>query len=443
MQRLNVALASTAAIALAVGFGTVAKAAPPADWSSIPSQTITLFYPGLSTYMWLRSPDHGEGKGARMIKKGKACLDCHEDDEADMGDLTVSGDVIEPDPIPDKNGSVELTVQAAYDSKNIYWRFQWPTQMDRPGQMQNYMRFDGKKWAFYGGPRSAKDVRDGKQPPLYEDRLALMIDDGSVPGFAQQGCWLTCHDGMRDTRDVPTAAQVEAQPLLGKVLKKHDVRKYLPSTRTDKEASWDKTKSVAEIAKIKAAGGFLDLMQWRAARSNPIKMADDGYVLEYRLFDAGVGPFSWNVDRKTMTPKYMFDKSKVGVKSLTVDEIGSPDKPYAMILGKNAVPYDPNAGWKEGDVLPGRLLSRANAKGSAADHKNGVGTWKHSVWTDVWTRPLDTGHPADDKILKEGKTYEVGFAIHDDNVTTRYHFVSFPRSLGIGTEADIEAVKVK
>ncbi len=443
MQRFNAALASTAAIALAVGFGTVAKAAPPADWSSIPSQSIMLFYPGESTYTWLRSPEHGKGKGAKMLRKGKSCLDCHEDDEEDMGDVTVSGEMIEPNPIEGKNGSVELTVQVAYDAKNIYWRFQWPTQMDRPGRMHDYMRFDGEKWAFYGGPRSAKKVRDGEEPPLYEDRLAIMIDDGSVPRFAQEGCWLTCHDGMRDTRDVPTADQVKAQPLLGKLLKKHDVRKYLPSTRTDEEASWDKTKSADEIAKIKAAGGFLDLMQWRAARSNPVKMADDGYVLEYRLFDKGVKPFSWNVDKKTMTPKYMFDKSKVGVKSLTVDEIGDPDKPYAMILEENAVPYDPNAGWKEGDVLPGRLLSREKAKGSAADNKNVVGTWEDGVWTVVWTRPLDTGHPQDDKILKEGKVYEVGFAIHDDNVTTRYHFVSFPRSLGIGTEADIEAVKVE
>ena len=41
-------------------------------------------------------------------------------------------------------------------------------------------------------------VREGKEPGIYEDRLAIMIDDGKVPGFAEQGCWMTCHDGMRD-----------------------------------------------------------------------------------------------------------------------------------------------------------------------------------------------------------------------------------------------------
>ena len=58
----------------------------------------------------------------------------------------------------------------------------------------------------------------------------------------------------------------------------------------------------------------------------------------------------------------------------------------------------------------------------------------------MFRRKLDTGHPEDDKILKVGKKYTIGIGIHDDNVTTRYHFVSFPLSLGIGVDADIKAV---
>jgi hypothetical protein len=37
----------------------------------------------------------------------------------------------------------------------------------------------------------------------------------------------------------------------------------------------------------------------------------------------------------------------------------------------------------------------------------------------------------------------VGIAIHDDNVTTRAHHVSFPLKLGIGTKGDITAVTLK
>lgn len=417
-----------------------AVSAPPTDWSKIPVKTIKLFYPGQSSYQWLRSTEHRRGN--RQVAKGARCVSCHWGEEEDIGNLIVSGKRLEPAPIRGKNGTINLAVQVAYDAKNIHWRFRWRTNMDRPGQMHNYLRYNGKEWEFYGGPRSSDRVRQGQTPPLYEDRVSMMIDDGSVPLYDKQGCWLTCHLGARDMPDRPSKEQVRAHAVLGKALKKSDVRKYLPATRTDRNASWDQTKSVDEIAKIKAEGGFLDLMQWRGHRSNPVGMSDDGYVLEYRIFDKGKGPFSWNVDRKTMTPTYMFDKAKVGVKSITVADVGNPSKPYAIIREKNAVAYDANAGWKKDDVLPGRLVSRVDAKGSAADNSNNRGTWKNNTWTVVWTRPLNTGHPEDDKILKEGGVYTISFGVHDDNVTTRFHHVSFPLTLGIGTLADIEAVKV-
>jgi hypothetical protein len=270
-----------------------------------------------------------------------------------------------------------------------------------------------------------------------------MIDDGSVPMFAEQGCWLTCHTGMRDMPDEATKDEIAANPVLGSDgLKASDIRKYLALSRTDDMASWNATKSAEEIAALKAEGKFVDLMQWRAARSAAVGMADDGYVLEYRLSDAGKEPFSWNVDRKTMTPKYMFDASKVGVKAITVDDIGDPSKPYAIIREENAVPYDPNAGWKEDDVLPGRLLSRTDAEGSAADNGQVASEWKAGVYTVVWTRKRNTGHPEDDNILEDGKAYSFGFAVHDDNATTRFHFVSFPVSIGFGAEGVIQATQL-
>jgi hypothetical protein len=184
-------------------------------------------------------------------------------------------------------------------------------------------------------------------------------------------------------------------------------------------------------------------MQWRVNRSAAVNMSDDGYVLESRLFDEGKNPFSWNVDRKTMTPLNMFDAAKVGAKALRAEDIGNPAKPGAIVKGANAVPFDPNADWKEGDILPGRLVSRADAKGSAADNDATFGTWKDGTYTLVWRRKLDTGHPADDKVMKVGGKYTVGFAVHDDNVTTRFHHVSFPQTLGIGVDADIKAMTLK
>ncbi len=431
-------MAAAAVIVLAAGFSIPAHAAPPTDWSKIPTKTVTLFYPGQSTYQWLRTREH-EDRAAEKVSDGESCTSCHKGEEAKIGDLTVTGKILEPTPIPGKNGSLKLTTQAAHDGEYLYLRFQWKSNMNREGRMHNMMRFDGKGWKFYGNHRVKEAVASGKEPPIYEDRLAIMIDDGSVPDFAKHGCWVTCHDSMRHMPNAPTSDQVKAHPLLGKKMKKKDIRKYLATTRTDENASWDKTKSPEEIAKIKASGGFLDLMQWRVHRSNPVGMADDGYVLEYRIFDKGKKMFSWNVDKKTMTPKYMFDESKVGFKALREEDFTDPAKPTAIVKEANGVPYDANAGFEPGDILPGRLLT-ARTEGSAGDNDSAKGTWKDGVYTLVFRRKLDTGHPEDDKIMKVGGKYTIGIAVHDDNVTTRFHQVSFPLTLGIGVKADIEAI---
>ncbi len=429
------------ATAIAVAISTSALSAPPPDWSQIPTHTVKLFYPGQSSYDWVKSPAHRRADG--KVKEGDSCLSCHEGEEEELGETLVMDGRLEPTPIDGKHGVTELKVQAAHDAENLYLRFQWNTQMDRPGQFHDYMMYDGEKWGFIGGDRGSDKVRSGAEPPLYEDRLAIMIDDGKIPLFQNHGCWMTCHTGMRDMPDEATRDQVQAHALLGDVLKQTDVRKYLPNTRTDEAASWDKTRSQEEIAQLKAAGEFVELMQWRGHRSNPVGMADDGYVLEYRLSDAGKGPFSWNVDRTTMTPRYMFDAAKVGVKAITLEDIGDASKPHAIIREDNAVDYDPDADWSQGEILPGRLLSRADAEGSAADNAEIHGSWEAGVWTVEWTRKLDTGYPEDDKILEVGSVYNVGFAVHDDNVTTRFHHVSFPVTLGIGAEAMISAVPLR
>ena len=91
-----------------------------------------------------------------------------------------------------------------------------------------------------------------------------------------------------------------ANPLLA-AINKGDLRKYLPETRTD-PLDWKTGKPVQDIARLKAEGGFLDLIQWRAHRSNAVGMADDGYVLEYRLSDAGKDMFSgWGI--RTLSAK--------------------------------------------------------------------------------------------------------------------------------------------
>ena len=421
---------------------TGASAAEPAkiNWSKVPTVNVPLFYPGQSSYEWLRSDAH---KGAsKEVKRGDACTSCHDetDAEKDIGEKLVKGGPLEPMPVPGKNGFVNLKVQAAYDSKNAYLRFQWKTANPYPGNEHQYLRFDGKEWKVFGYPKLDKVVHEGKQPGIYEDRMSVMIDDGKVAGFAKQGCWLTCHDGQRDMPKQFTKEEVAANAMLT-AIKKGDVRKYLPDSRTD-PLDWKTGKTVEELAKIKAEGGFVDLIQWRAHRSHAVGMADDGYVLEWRLGDAGKDMFGSNADKDTHAPKFMWDEKKVGYKSISALQLRQGE--HFLIREKNAVPFDPNAGWKEGDMIPDYIISRDDAKGSAADN-NAIASWKDGVWTVVMIRPLGLAND-DDKSLKEGGVYNIGFAVHDDNITTRGHHVSFVRTIGIGakkgSKADINAVKL-
>ena len=246
---------------------------------------------------------------------------------------------------------------------------------------------------------------------------------------------------MRDMPGAPSKAEVKKHGYLGGKMKKSDIRKYLPASRLDQEASWEKTRTPDEIAKLKAGNQFADLMQWRVARSNPVGMADDGYVLQYRNFDSGKKMFSWNLDRKTMVPKYMFDSAKTGYIALREGDLVNPAKAVAIIQESNSKTYNANAGFKKGDILPGRLLT-AQTKGSAGDNDYAKGNWNNGVYSLVFRRKLDTGNPQDDKILKVGGVYTIGLAVHDDNVTTRFHHVSFPLTLGIGVDADIKAERL-
>jgi hypothetical protein len=428
------------ALSLALLGVGAATAADPAkiDWNKIAAKKIDLFYPGQSSYEWLRSDAH---KGAsKEVKRGDSCVSCHDEQDAekDMGNKLVKAGPLEPMAVKGKNGHVELGVQAAYDDKNAYLRFQWKTNNPYPGVEHQYLRFDGKEWKVWGFPKLDKVVQEGKQPGIYEDRMSIMIDDGKVAGFAKQGCWLTCHDGQRDMPKQFTKEEVAANALLT-AIKKGDVRKYLPDSRND-PSDWKTGKTVDELAKLKADGKFVDLIQWRAHRSNAVGMADDGYVLEWRLGDAGKDVFSGNADATTHAPKFMFDEKKVGFKSITAD---SPARKGDLFLvrEKNAVPFDPAAGWKEGDMIPDYIMSRDDAKGSAADN-NAIASWANGMWTVVMVRPLGLAN-ADDKTLKAGGVYNVGFAVHDDNITTRGHQVSFVKTLGLGAKADIQAVKLR
>lgn len=139
----------------------------------------------------------------------------------------------------------------------------------------------------------------------------------------------------------------------------------------------------------------------------------------------------------------MLDQSKVGRKGLRWDDIvqgklGFGDVYY--LRADQAVPFDPNAGWTEGDTLPRRILTMAD-KSRGDITVSGEGRWKDGYWDVTLRRRLDTGNPQDDKILRDQGSYYVAFSVHRDAQQERWHYVSLPISMGLSRPADMVAQK--
>ena len=89
---------------------------------------------------------------------------------------------------------------------------------------------------------------------------------------------------------------------------------------------------------------------------------------------------------------------------------------------------------ESGSILAQRIME-------ASDKVTATGTLKDGVWVVEVTRPLKADKPGGVS-LEAGKTYTMGFAIHDDYTTARFHHVSLEYKLGLDdAEAEINVVK--
>ena len=105
-----VASAVPASAAAAPGVSQAAATVSGLDWSKAPERTITLFYPGQSSMEWIfKGSEHG---GKRPFQQGDRCTECHDKEAAAMGERMVTGEKLEPNPIPGKRGSIPVNVQA-------------------------------------------------------------------------------------------------------------------------------------------------------------------------------------------------------------------------------------------------------------------------------------------------------------------------------------------
>jgi hypothetical protein len=185
MRTSIIAAAAGAAVMLACG---VTLAAAPADWSKVEGEEIVLFYPGTSPMEWITGELRIDGErhgGARQFNQGESCVECHTDELVDMGEAIASGELLEPDPVPGKPGSIPVQVKAAHDGEKLYLRFSW-TQP-----------------AAAGAPKM-----DATNPV----KFAVMFDAGKVERADTSGCWASCHG---DSRTMPDASNGKTKYVKG------------------------------------------------------------------------------------------------------------------------------------------------------------------------------------------------------------------------------------
>lgn len=332
--------------------------------------------------------------------------------------------------------TMPLQVKAAYNGERIFFRYRWPSK--QPSIYHDMMKFEGGKWVRYG------DSEAGPQPQgIYEDRVTMLVDDGGVPEFEKYGGYIAIGDRMRFFTAEAKADAVRNHPYLGQKKGQAEIGKHLPETRTDIN-DWTSVVSEDRLAAQRKAGYFLDLWHWRAHRSNPIDKSDDQVVAEARYGDKGKAVFFNNWDAAKKQPLYTLDPAKTAGKvalawdDLVHRKLGFDDLYY--LREDQAIAFDGAHPWKDGDVLPRRVLRPG--EGSAADISvAGKARWKDGFWEVTLVRKMDTGNPLDDKIFADQRAYIVAFAVHRNATGSRWHYVSMPKRLGLERSADIGAVK--
>ncbi len=237
-------------------------------------------------------------------------------------------------PVQKGGGPTTATVKAAYDDSNIYFQVKWqdPTNTESINKnMLTYNAADGT-WTKSGN----------------EDRVYFLFNINATD--FDTGCAVYCHVG---------------------------------------NPAWDK----ADDSKMgtNKPGEVIDVWHWKAHRTNPTNHAEDKHwvdlteateipyegetLLKTRLADAGDGFASGN--KEGDLPKYM-DKNDPGA---NVD-----------FLFADAVPFDPNANWSDGDTVPGYILKEGT--GSRADVV-AVSTYTDGTWIVEFQRSLITNNPDD------------------------------------------------
>jgi uncharacterized protein YxeA len=238
-------------------------------------------------------------------------------------------------PVQKGGGPTKATVKSAYDDDNIYFQVKWqdPTGTKTINKsMWTYSASD-KTWSQSGN----------------EDRVYFLFNINATDFDA--GCAVYCHVG---------------------------------------NPAWDK----ADDSKMGTnnPGESIDVWHWKATRTNPANHAEDKHwvdlteatkvpyegemLLKTRLADAGDGFDSGN--KEGGLPKFMYKND--------------PGANVDFLFEADAVIFDPNANWSEGDTIPGYTVKEGT--GSRSDVV-AISSYSAGTWVVEFQRSLITNNPDD------------------------------------------------
>ncbi len=471
-----------------------------------PPTRVTAFFPAQANLQWLAADiqdyDHPvAGEGSTTAHPGGAlsepCANCHADDglaphPRELGQRLVDAST----DVPDKRPYVDLDLRAAFDDQFLYLQASWTSDRPRPGITHQHFHFDGDEWEGLSAPKDADnptpDDLDEGNIFDYEDRFAVMLapkdqgiyafGDDEGPSFDDIGCAVGCHASMRNMPEKPDAQQVADHGYLGDAgLGNDDVRHYLldsrhDDARLDADGAWAAIDTDYDAEQSRQDGRFLDLWQYRAARSAAMYGASNDYVMEYRHSGATGDNYWFNQSPSDQADDahelhfddqnhqwlnandepvdvsdyaWMYDAHITGFHALHTDAIDEQSRDIKASWAartpliaegpdRNAVPLDQEV-LDDGDLITRRVLRHASgtrARVHAFSHWQPL-TQRYTVTLRRPLTPDDGDH--DLQPLLNGHPVTAGFAVFDDHASNRYHHITFPQSIGPDNDADIRA----
>ncbi len=328
-----------------------------------------------------------------------------------------------------------LEAAVLYNDDDVQFRLRFQT--DSPSWYHRYWIYEDGEWKL---AHQSNIYEMQGEVTLYEDRISIAIDDGSVPEYDTYGGYLVARSGTRSYPDEIPAEQVLTSPV-GERGYGDDVRKYIGESRDPdtkgSERFWAAMKSEEELDQLREGGVFINTWQWRAHRSAPIGYADQGYVLEYRNSGEGRGMYADNWDDENNRPLYMYDFDEAGLHSLRWEFLNTQNyqlEDYYYLSEDIAIPFDENHEWMEGDILPALYLREPSGSRGAVSAKS---TYENGFWQVHLTRSQEAPNPLDSKSIQPGNNYNIQFGVHTLGTGERFHLVSMPISLSLDGEADL------